>query len=271
MSSEFLRLHQSGTFLLVNVNDAGSGLVAQAAGAQALGTTSAGLAWSLGRPDFENAVSRDDVLRHVSSICDVVRVPLSVDAENGWRHEPEGVAESIRLLADAGAAGASIEDWSGDADRGMYEHGLAVERVQAAVEAARSLPEPFVVCARAEAFIHDSPHPMDEALGRLQAFAAVGADCLYAPGPPDRARLQRLVAEAGGPVNALLPLGSEMTVAELAEIGARRVSVGGSLYRGLLTMVRDVVRRALDAGDVSAVEPILSAAEIEALLPGRSG
>ena len=148
MSSEFHRLHQSGTFLLVNVNDAASAVVAQEAGAQALGTTSGGLAWSLGLPDFRSAVPRDDVVRHVASICRVVDIPVSVDAENGWRREPEGVAESIRMLADAGAAGASIEDWSGDESTGLYERGLAVERVQAAVEASASSPRQAVPSTR---------------------------------------------------------------------------------------------------------------------------
>lgn len=268
MSTEFHRLHQSGTFLLVNVHDVGSALVAQAAGAQAIGTTSGGLAWSMGRPDFAAAVDRDDVLRHVESITAAVDVPLSVDAENGWRHEPEGVAESIRLLAAAGAAGASIEDWSGDPDRGLYDRDLAVERVQAAVEAARSLPEPFVVCARAEAFLHGAADPMEEALARLQSFAAAGADLLYAPGPPDRAVLQRLVAEAGGPINALIPVGSDLTFADAVELGVRRVSIGASMYRATLTLVRDLVTRALTDGTFTTDEPILTGTELQALVQG---
>jgi 2-methylisocitrate lyase-like PEP mutase family enzyme len=265
MSAEFDRLHQSGTFLLVNVHDAGSAVVAQAAGAPAVATTSSGMAWSLGRPD--GGVERDDVLRHVASICRVVDVPVSVDAENGWADDPEGVAESIRLLAEAGAAGASIEDWSGDPATGLYERPLAVERVQAAVEAARSLAEPFVICARAEGVLRTGPEALGEAIARLQDFAAAGAGCLYAPGPPDRATLQRIVAEAGGPVNALIPLGSELTLADAAEIGVRRVSLGGSLYRATMTLVRDAVRRALDTGALGSDVPLLNGREIEGLLP----
>jgi 2-methylisocitrate lyase-like PEP mutase family enzyme len=264
VSAEFARLHESGTFLLVNVHDAGSAVVAQAAGAQAVATTSSGMAWSFGRPD--GGVDRQDVLRHVASICRVVDVPVSVDAENGWAHDPEGVAESIRLLAEAGAAGASIEDWSGDPATGLYEPGLAVERVQAAVEAASSLPEPFVICARAEGVLRTGPDALDGAIERLQAFAAAGAHCLYAPGPPDRAMLGRIVAEAGGPVNALIPVGSDLTLSDAAELGVRRVSLGGSLYRATMTLVRDIVERALGTGSLAS-DPLLGGRDIERLLP----
>jgi 2-methylisocitrate lyase-like PEP mutase family enzyme len=197
----------------------------------------------------------------------VVDVPVSVDAENGWAADPEGVAESIRLLAEAGAAGASIEDWSGDPATGLYERGRAVERVQAAVEAAASLPEPFVICARAEGVLRTGLGALDDAIARLQAFAAVGAHCLYAPGPADRGMLARVVAEAGGPVNALIPLGSDLTLTDAAELGVRRVSLGGSLYRATMTLVRDTVQRALTIGSLGSEHPLLGGREIEALLP----
>jgi 2-methylisocitrate lyase-like PEP mutase family enzyme len=267
MTLDFRQLHQSGTFVLVNVHDAGSAVVAQSAGAVALGTTSSGYAWSIGRPDAAGAVSRDEVARHVATICRVVDIPVSVDAENGWAHEPEGVAESIRVLAEAGASGASIEDWSGDVARGYYDRSLATERVQAAVEAARSLPRPFVICARAEAFVHGAPDPLDEALARLQSFAAVGAECLYAPGPTDRATLARIVAEAGGPVNTLIHVGSALTLADAAEIGSRRVSIGGSLYRATLTLVRDFVQQVLTTGSFATGHALLTGPAIEGLLP----
>lgn len=267
MTTDFRQLHQSGTFLLVNVHDAGSAVVAQQAGAVALGTTSSGFAWSIGRPDAAGAVSRDEVVRHVETICRVVDIPVSVDAENGWAHEPDGVAETIRVLAEAGASGASIEDWSGDATRGFYDRALAVERVQAAVEAARSLPRPFVVCARAEAFLHGAPGPFDEAIARLQAFAAAGAHCMYAPGPSDRETLGRIVAEAGGPVNALIPVGSTLAMADAVDLGVRRVSVGGSIYRATMTLVQDVVRQALTTGSLATPGPLLTGRTIEGLLP----
>jgi 2-methylisocitrate lyase-like PEP mutase family enzyme len=266
MTPDFRELHRSGTFLLVNVHDVGSAAVAEAAGAVALGTTSSGLAYSLGRRDGRGEVSRDEVVAFAAAVCAAVDVPVSIDAENGWAHEPEGVAETVRLLADAGAAGASIEDWSGDPARGLYDRGLAVERVQAAVEAARGLPEPFVVCARAEAFLHGAPDPLTEALARLQAFAAAGADCLYAPGPRDPATLGRIVAEAGGPVNILIPMGSELTMADAVALGARRVSVGGSIYGATMTLVGDLVRQMLTTGSFATDRPRMGGDEIEELL-----
>ena len=204
-----------------------------------------------------------------ATISRVVDIPVSVDAENGWADDPDDVAESIRLLAEAGASGASIEDWTGDPARGFYDRNLATERVQAAVEAARALPEPFAVCARAESFLHDAdaPDPLDEALARLQAFAATGADCLFAPGPRDRATLARLVAEAGGPVNALIGIGSDLTMVDAAELGVRRVSVGGSLYRAALTHLSDLVTQVLTTGSFATDGPPLTGGTIEGLLP----
>jgi 2-methylisocitrate lyase-like PEP mutase family enzyme len=268
MSVDFREMHRSGTFLLVNVHDAGSAVLAQAAGAVALGTTSSGYAWSIGRRDGVRAVSRDEVLGHVATISRVVDIPVSVDAENGWADDPDDVAESIRLLAAAGASGASIEDWTGDPGRGLYDRTLAAERVQAAVEAARALPEPFAVCARAEAFLHDAPDALDEALVRLRAFAATGADCLYAPGPRDRATVARLVADAGGPVNALIGIGSELTMADAVELGVRRVSLGGSLYRAAMTRLSDLVTQVLTTGSFATDTPPLTGPAIERLLPG---
>lgn len=140
MSAEFAAMHRAGTFLLVNVHDAGSAAIAQAAGAVALGTTSSGHAYTLARPDAAGALHRDEAIERVAQICAAVTVPVSVDAENGWGATPNDVADTIRLLADAGAAGASIEDWSGDPDIGFYDLALATERVTAALDAARALP-----------------------------------------------------------------------------------------------------------------------------------
>ncbi len=254
MSEEFYELHQRGTFLLVNVHDVGAAILAEAAGANALGTTSAGHAYSLGREDGVGALSRGEVAEQVAAICAAVDIPLSVDAENGWGHSPEEVAETIRILASAGAAGASIEDWSSDDDIGFYDRGLALERITAAVETAASLPAPFVICARAEAFLYDAPNPMEEVLARLQSFAAAGADCLYAPGPRDLETLRRIANEAGGPINALIGMGSGFTMADAAEIGIRRVSVGASLYRATMSRFDSLVRQLVSTGSFSIDE-----------------
>lgn len=262
----FHDLHQSGTFLLVNVHDAGAAAVAEAAGAVALGTTSAGHAYSIGRRDGAAAITRAEAIERAAQICSVVDIPVSIDAENGWGHEPEDVAATVRDLAAVGAAGASIEDWSGDATLGFYDRSHALARITAAVEAARALPHPFVICARAEAFLYGAASPMEEATARLQSFAAAGADCLYAPGPQTKQDLATLVAEAGGPINGLIGIGSELTMADATELGIRRVSVGGSLYRTTMTMFRDLVDRIVTTGDLAAPTSPLTDADFDALL-----
>lgn len=259
-SHRFHDLHQQGTFLLVNVHDTGAAVIAESAGAVALGTTSSGHAHTRGLRD--GAIGRDEALERAAEICAAVDIPVSVDAENGWGHEPDDVAEAIRMIAAAGAVGASIEDWSGDEERGFYERAHARERVQAAVEAARALPQPFVVCARAEAFLRGAADPLDEAVARLQSFAEVGADCLYAPGPRDRASLARIVAEAGGPVNALIGVGSRLTMADAAEIGIRRVSIGGSLYRATMATFQRLVAQMVTSGSFEADPPPIGGVEL---------
>lgn len=268
MSTRFLELHQQGTFLLVNVHDAGAAALAESAGAVALGTTSSGHAYTHARRD--GSVGRDEAIERAAEICAAVDIPVSVDAENGWGHDPDDVADAIRAIADAGAAGASIEDWSGDDSIGFYDRGKALERVQAAVETARSLPQPFVVCARAEAFLRGAPDPLDEAIARLQSFAEAGADCMYAPGPRDRATLARIVAEAGGPVNALIGVGGTFTMADAAEIGIRRVSVGGSLYRATMAAFRGLVEQMVTTGSFAADPAPLPGGDLDRLFGSGS-
>lgn len=269
MTTTFHGLHQSGTFLLVNVHDAGTAALAQAAGAVALGTTSAGHAYSIGRDDGQGALSRDESLERVAQMCAVVDIPISVDAENGWGHTPDEVAATIRDLAEVGASGASIEDWSGDPERGFYDRGLAVERIAAAVEAGRSVRapggDPFVVCARAEAFLWGAPDPMPEAIARLQSFAEAGADCLYAPGIRDEAGISRIVTEAGGPVNWLLGVGGAFGVDDAARLGVRRVSVGGSLYRATMAAFSRQVEHMVTTGSLAADPAPISDSDISAL------
>lgn len=266
MSAEFEQLHRSGTFLLVNVHDAGSAAVAQAAGAVAVATTSSGHANTLARRD--GAATRAEAIERAAQIASAVEVPVSVDAENGWGHTPEEVAAAIRDLAAVGVAGASIEDWSGDPTIGLYETTLAVERIEAATEAAGALPEPFVVCARSEGFLRGAEDPLAMALDRLPRFAEAGAACLYAPGPTDRGTLAALVAGAGGPVNALIAMGSELTLHDARALGVRRVSVGGSLHRVAVTAFRDAVVRAVTTGSFAVDAPLMSGADLEACFGG---
>ena len=240
-------------------------MIAEAAGAVALGTTSSGHAYSLARRDARGALTREESIDRVREICSVVTIPVSVDAENGWGARPEDVAKTVRLLADAGAAGASIEDWSGDPDRGFYDRGEAVERVTAAVEAARALPVPFVICARAEAFLHHTTEPLDEAITRLQLFRDAGSQCVYAPGPTDLAILARIVTETGTAVNALIGFGSRLTIADAAAIGVRRVSVGGSLYRATMAKFRELVTQVVTTGSLETDPAPIPDSELDKL------
>lgn len=267
--TSFAELHTEGTFLLVNVHDVGSAVIAQAAGAVALGTTSAGHAYTLGRTDGVGAITREESIERAAAIAAAVEIPVSVDAENGWGHTPEEVAATITDLADAGLAGASIEDWSGEADRGFYERALAVERIEAALEAAEAQPEPFVVCARAEAMLYDVPDALDEAIARLQLFAAAGAPCVYAPGPRDADTLRRIVAEVPAPINALIGAGSQLTMDDARAIGVRRVSVGGSLYRATMAHFRRLVTKIVETGSFALDEAPLTDAWLEQLFTGE--
>lgn len=260
----FQELHRSGTFLLINVHNAGAARIAEAAGAVALGTTSSGHAGTLARRDGVGAVSRSEALRRAEQICAAVQIPVSIDAENGWGHEPESVAQTIRDLADVGAAGASIEDWSSDTDIGLYELTEAAERITAAVEAADSLDRPFVVCARAEGFLYGRP-TVDDILSRLKVFAQAGAHCVYAPGTQELAVLQRLVDEAGAPLNALIPIGSKLTIADAGRIGVRRVSLGGSMYRATMATFEDLVTQLLTDGTFGTQRPPIPTSKLEAL------
>ncbi len=246
----FTELHAAGTFLLVNVTDAASAAAAEAGGAAALGTTSSGLARMLGLPDGAGVVTLDLVLPFVRAISGSCGLPLSVDAEDGWSAEPAGVAESIHALAEAGAAGASIEDWSGEPGRGLFDTDLAVARVAAAVEAAGAHPG-FVVCGRSEGWLRDASDPETMALERLRRFADVGAHCVYAPGPTDPRVVSRLVACSDAPLNVLAPVGPDGRLAigldELAERGVRRVSLGGSLHREQQRFLTEAVAAILGA------------------------
>lgn len=265
MTTSLFDLHQEGTFVLVNVHDVGSAVIAQHAGAQALGTTSGGHAYSIGRRDAAGALSREESIERAAAICAAVDIPVSVDAENGWGHEPEDVAATVRLLMEAGVAGASIEDWSGDAERGFYEPSLAVARVEAAVEAANTPETGFVICARADRVMHEGMDTFEETLGRLQAFSAAGAGCLYAPGVSDTATIERVVNEAGGPINLLLGMNGTVSVSDAAALGVRRISVGSSLYQATMGAFFAMVQEALTTGSLKVDTPVFDYEFIESL------
>ncbi len=219
-----------GTFIIPNPWDAGSARILAGLGFQALATTSSGFAFSLGRTD--GAVTREEVLAHCHSIADAVDVPVAADLENCFGDNPKTVAETIRLAGATGIVGGSVEDFSGDDSAPIYAQNLAVERVAAAVEAARALPFPFTLTARAENFLHGRAD-LNDTIARLEAFAEAGADVLFAPGLPNLGAIKAVCAAvAPHPVNVLTGIkGLSFSVADLGAAGVRRISLGGVLSR----------------------------------------
>lgn len=262
---QFRQLHESGCFVIPNPWDLGSARMMAALGAKALATTSAGFAFTLGRPDMGH-VSRDEALAHAESMVAATTVPVSGDLENGFADEPDKVAETVRLARDAGLSGCSIEDTQMVRGNPAYDFEPAVERIRAAAEAARSLPDPFVLCARADG-VMTGAYDMEEAIRRIQAFERAGADLLYVPLVPDIAALRRVVDAVSRPVNALAA-GTlvNLTVAELAAAGVRRISVGSMIARLTHRAIRDAVRSMLDDGSFDPISGAASGGEIDRLL-----
>lgn len=224
-ADDFLALHTPGDpLLLPNAWDVGSARLLASMGFRALATTSSGHAASLGRLDGE--VARDEALAHAVQLGDASGLPVNADLANCFADEPDGVAETIRLAAEAGIAAASVEDVSGDEDRPIYDLGLSVDRVRAAVEAAHAGPGRLVLVARADNWFHGI-EDLDDTIRRLQAYQEAGADVLYAPGPTDTSDLRSIVESVDRPVNVLARPGVP-PVAELARLGVARISVGGS-------------------------------------------
>jgi len=225
----FSKLHEAGCFVIPNPWDIGSACYLQSLGFKALATTSAGFAWSCARPD--NGVSRDRVLAHLREMVAATDVPINADFENGFAHEPGAVADNVRLAVEAGVAGLSIEDSTGDAARPLHEVDEAVKRLRAARAAIDKAGGDTLLVARAECYLVGRPD-LDETIARLKAYARAGADCLYAPGIHTREQITAVVAAvAPKPVNLLLGSSSGFTLADIAALGVRRVSVGGALAR----------------------------------------
>ncbi|MBX6331745.1 MAG: isocitrate lyase/phosphoenolpyruvate mutase family protein [Gemmatimonadaceae bacterium] len=264
----FQALHaRPGAFIIPNPWDAGTARLLAGFGFEALTTTSAGLAFSLGRRD--GAVSRDAVLANAKAIVDATDVPVAADLENGYGHAPEAAAETIRLAAEvAGLVGGSIEDATGDPQKPIYDFQHAVERVAAAAEAAHALPFPFMFVARAENFLHGRLD-LDDTIRRLQAFEAAGADVLYAPGLTTAEQIRTVCAAVRKPVNVLMGLrGAPFSVSELAEMGVRRVSVGGALTRIALTAVVRAATEMRERGTFHFADDAISYAEATRLVTG---
>lgn len=225
----FQQLHACGCFVIPNPWDVGSARMLQGLGFKALATTSSGFAWSRGRPD--NGITRDMALAHLAEMVAATDVPINADFENGFAPDPAGVAQSVRLAIDTGVAGLSIEDATGDAARPLYTPDEAVERLRAARRAIDAAGGDTLLVARAECFLVGRPD-LEETTARLRAYADAGADCLYAPGLQSREQIATVVAAvAPKPVNLLVGSASGLTVADIAALGVRRISVGGALAR----------------------------------------
>jgi 2-methylisocitrate lyase-like PEP mutase family enzyme len=247
----FHRLHSSGCFVMPNPWDAGSARALEQMGFEALATTSAGLAWTLGRAD--NQVTLDQVLEHLGVIVDAVTVPVNADFEGGFAVDPAQVGANVKLAAATGIAGLSIEDSSGDEAEPLFEFELAVERVSAARRAIDESGPGIVLTGRSEGFVCGRPD-IDETIRRLRAYADAGADCLYAPRIEKVEHITAIVAAVSPkPVNLLINA-PFTTVAEAAQLGVRRISVGGTLARtawdGFLTAAEEIA----DAGTFSRFE-----------------
>lgn len=255
----FHQLHQSGCFVIPNPWDVGSARVLAQLGFQALATTSSGFAWSLGRRD--NHVLLDEALAHVRAIAESVDVPVSADFEGGFAIEPEAVAANVARAASTGIAGLSIEDSTGDPSSPLVDATLAVERIRAARRAIDASGRGVLLTARSEGFIVGRPD-LAETIRRLTAFAEAGADCLYAPGLRSREEIDAVVrAVAPKPVNVLVGSGFT-TVADLAALGVRRISVGGALARAAWAGFLQAATEIAEQGTFSGLGRAISFADI---------
>lgn len=262
---DFFALHQSGCFVIPNPWDIGSARMMAAAGAKALATSSAAFAFTLGRPDM-GRVTRDEALRHAEDIVRATPLPVSGDFENGFADRPDDVAETIRLAAEVGLSGCSIEDTQMVEGNPAYAFDLAVDRIRAASDAARSLGRPFVLCARADG-VMNGVYDLDEGIRRIQAFEKAGADLLYIPVPPGPEELKRVVASVSKPINALAagPLAA-LSVADLASIGARRISTGSMIARVTHAAIAESLTDMFDNGHFGAFRKAASGSAINAML-----
>lgn len=268
IGSTFRALHQrDGAFVMPNPWNVGSTRLLESLGFDALATTSSGHAYSMGRADGVRAVGRQEAIDHASEIAAATSLPVNGDLERGYGDSPQDVATTIMMAGAAGLAGASIEDATGDAANPIYDTGLAVARVEAAVEAARGLPQDFVLTARAENFLHDR-HDLDDTIRRLQSFQEAGADVLYAPGISDIAEMRRVVRSVDLPVNALAR--PNWTVTELEEAGVKRISIGGALAVAAFGALYRAAREIHDVGTFTYTQDIPHELDLEGLFLGAA-
>jgi 2-methylisocitrate lyase-like PEP mutase family enzyme len=256
----FRRLHDSGCFVIPNPWNVGSARYLQGLGFKALATTSSGFAHSIGYSDGD--VTRDMVLAHFREIAQVTDVPVNADFENGFAHDPDTVAENVRLCMETGVAGLSIEDFNGNDADPLYPFDLAVARVRAARKAIDAAGAGVVFTARTEGFIKNRPD-MDETIRRLKAFVDAGADCLYPPGIKTREQIETVVkAVAPKPVNLLMSAATGFTVKDIADMGVRRISIGGTLARVAMHAFLKSAREIAEQGKFDSFAGVMPNAEL---------
>jgi 2-methylisocitrate lyase-like PEP mutase family enzyme len=262
----FRALHERpGIFIMPNPWDAGTAKLFASLGFEALATTSLGLANACGRVDGTLAISREELIANCRQIASATELPVNADLENGYAEDPGEAASIIGLAADAGVVGGSMEDASGNPARPIYDFNLAVERVAAAAEVARALPFPFTLTARAENYLHGR-RDLDDTIRRLQAFAAAGADVLYAPGLRDLETIRQVVAAVPKPLNVVMSAADpDITAQQLAGVGVKRISVGGALSRLAFAAVRDAAVAMRDAGTFQWMRDTVPSKDLKAI------
>ena len=261
----FRALHDNpGAFVLPNPWDVGSSRILAGLGFQALATSSAASACAVGRRD--GGLTREQALEHARIIVDATDLPVSADLERGFGDAPEVVAETIRLAAEVGLVGCTIEDSTGNPQNPLYDEHLAVERIAAAAEAARALPFPFMLTARAHNFLYAAPS-LDATIRRLHAFENAGADVLFAPGLPDLAAVRTVCRAVSKPFNFMVGIkGKSFSVSELAGAGVKRISLATSLYRAAMTGLLNAAREVQDPGRFDFLDRSLATAELNELM-----
>ncbi len=266
-ATRFRALHHGpGAFLIPNPWDAGSARILAGLGFEALATSSGASAGILGRRD--GRVTREEALAHARAIVGATDLPVSADLEKGFGDAPAVAAETIRLAAEVGLVGGSIEDATGDKDKPLYELSLAAERVAAAVQAARALPFPFTLTARAENYLRGNSN-LDDTIKRLQAFEKAGADVLFAPGLPDLEAVRTVCAAVSKPFNFMVGIkGKSFTVAELTAAGVKRISLATSLYREAMSGLVNAAREVKDKGTFGYLDRSLTTPELNNFMQG---
>jgi 2-methylisocitrate lyase-like PEP mutase family enzyme len=264
-AEHFRALHGApGAFIIPNPWDAGSARILAGLGFQALATSSAASASVLGRRDGQ--LAREEALAHARAIVSATELPVSADLERGFGEAPELVAQTIRLAAEAGLVGCTIEDSTGNPDRPLYDFRLAVDRIAAAAEAARALPFPFMLTARAHNLLYAAPN-LEETISRLQAFEQAGADVLFAPGLADLGAVRAVCAALSKPFNFMVGIkGKSFSVSELAAAGVKRISLATSLYRAAMTGFLEAAHQVKDSGRFDFLDGCVTTAELNTIM-----